>query len=170
MNYLVAVLADRDRAEAAYTALLEGGITSDRVEIIGKGYKSADEYGSIEPSKPAKQRLIKLIYWLIPFGFIAGYLFNVLTRIEILSVSSLGNHFLGGLLGAIAGILGAIFVVTGVGLTVGSGDALPYRHYLDAGKYIVVVNGSEELTDRAIPILRQFEPENFQGYIEFPQS
>jgi hypothetical protein len=107
---------------------------------------------------------------LIPFGFIAGYLFNVLTGIKILSVSGLGDRILGGLLGAMAGILGAILVGTGVGLTVGSGDALPYRNRLNAGKYIVVVNGSEELIDRAIPILRQFEPENFQGYIEFPQS
>jgi hypothetical protein len=58
MDYLVAVLAERDRAEAAYTSLLEQGIPSDRVDILGRGYKSADEYGLIEPSRQAKQRLI----------------------------------------------------------------------------------------------------------------
>jgi hypothetical protein len=169
MNYLVAVLSDRQQAEAASVALIKAGIPTEQVDILGKGYKSADEYGLLEPSKQAKMRVVQLIYWLIPFGFIAGYLYNLLTGIEILPVSSLGNHLLGGLLGAAAGILGAIVVGTGVGLTVGSGDALPYRNRLDAGKYIVVVRGSEDLTDRAIPILRQFEPENFQGYIELPQ-
>jgi hypothetical protein len=53
-----------------------------------------------------------------------------------------------------------------VGLFEGGGDALPYRNRLDAGKYLIVVQGSENLTRQATRILRQFEPENIQGYAE----
>ncbi len=77
-----------------------------------------------------------------------------------------GNHIIGGLLGTAAGALGAYLVGGGVGLTVGSGDALPYRNRLNQGKYLIVVKGTEELTRQATRILRQFEPENLQGYIE----
>ncbi len=58
------------------------------------------------------------------------------------------------------------FVGGGVGLLVGGGDALPYRNRLDAGKYLVAVQGSETLTRQATRILRQFDPENIQGYAD----
>ncbi len=48
----------------------------------------------------------------------------------------------------------------------GSGDALPHRNRLDAGKYLIVVKGPEELMRRATQVLQQFEPENIQGYGE----
>ncbi|MEO0936504.1 MAG: hypothetical protein AAFY21_23235, partial [Cyanobacteria bacterium J06641_2] len=75
-----------------------------------------------------------------------------------------GNAVIGGLLGAGSGALGAIFVGGGVGLVVGGGDALPYRNRLDAGKYIVVVEGEQSINRETTRILRQFDPENLQGY------
>lgn len=60
--------------------------------------------------------------------------------------------------------MGSIFVGGGVGLSSGSGDALPYRNRLNAGKYIIVVQGSETLKNKATDILRPFNPENLQGY------
>ena len=62
--------------------------------------------------------------------------------------------------------MGGVLVGGGVGLLVGSGDALPYRNRLDAGKYLVAVQGSETLTRQATRILRQFDPENIQGYAD----
>jgi len=44
----------------------------------------------------------------------------------------------------------------------GSGDALPYHNRLNAGKYLVVVQGSESVTRQATRILRSFEPENLK--------
>ena len=165
MNYLVAVLSSQNQAEAAYSALEKEGLPEDQVDILGNGYKSAEEYGPIEPKQQAQKQAKRLSYLLIPFGFIAGYAFNVLTGIEIFpAIAPLGNHILGGLLGAASGALGAYFVGGGVGLTIGSGDALPYRNRLDAGKYLVVVRGTEDLTRQATRVLRQFEPENIQGY------
>jgi hypothetical protein len=167
MNYVVAVLPDRMQAEAAYSALEKEGLPDNQIDILGSGYKSADEYGLINPNNQARKGTKRLIYWLLPFGFIAGYAFNFLTGIEILpAVGAFGNQIIAGLLGAISGALDAYFVGGAVGLTVGSGDALPYRNRLNAGKYLIVVKGTEELTRQATRVLRQFEPENIQGYTE----
>jgi hypothetical protein len=167
MNYLVAVLSDRIQVEQAYTELENQGIPTQQVNILGNGYKSADEYGLINPNQKARQGATKLAVWLIPFGFVAGYLFNLLTGITIFSpLNPFVNHLIGGLLGAASGAFGAYIVGGGVGLTVGSGDALAYRNRLNAGKYLIIVQGTEELTRQATRVLRQFEPENIQGYAE----
>lgn len=166
MNYLVAVLPDRMQAEEAYSALEKEGLPTEQIDILGNGYKSADEFGLIDPNKQAKKGIDRLAFWLIPFGFIAGYAFNALTDIAIAPIGAFGNHVIGGALGAASGAMGAYFVGGGVGLSVGSGDALPYRNRLNAGKYLIVVKGTEELTRQATRVLRQFEPENLQGYSE----
>ncbi len=166
MNYLVAVLPDRMQVEEAYTALEKEGIPRSDLTILGKGYKNADEFGLINPNQQAEKQIRRLVYWLIPFGFGGGYVFNQLTGIYLLPVGGIGNHIIGGLLGAVSGAMGAFFVGGGVGLTLGSGDALPYRNRLNEGKYLIVVKGSETLTRKATGILRQFEPENIQGYVE----
>jgi hypothetical protein len=139
----------------------------DKVSILGKGYKTADEFGFIDSNSEVKKQARRLAYWTIPFGFVAGYAFNLQTGLEIFEwAGSLGNHIIGGVFGAIAGAMGSVFAGGGTGLIFGSGDALPYRNRLNEGKYLIVVKGSESLTKQATKILRQFEPENIQGYID----
>ena len=167
MNYLIAVLSTRNQAEEAYTALERENLPMEQITILGRGYKSADEFGLIEPNKQARKQSQRLAYWIVPFGFVAGYAFNLLSGIEIFSwAGNIGNHVIGGLLGAASGGLGALLVGGGVGWTVGSGDALPYRNRLNAGKYLIIAKGNEQLIRQATRILRQFEPENIQGYTE----
>lgn len=167
MNYLVTVLANKQQAEEAYSVLQKDGISEDKVTILGKDYQSADEFGLIDPNKQASKRASKLAYGLIPFGFAAGYAFNVLTGIQLFSfTNAFAEHIIGGVLGAASGLLGAILVGGGVGLTTGSGDALTYRNRLNAGQYIIIAKGSDSLIRRATRLLRQFEPEFIQGYEE----
>ncbi|TAF12214.1 MAG: hypothetical protein EAZ77_00515 [Nostocales cyanobacterium] len=164
MNYLVAVLSDRIQAEAAYLGLEKEGINSS---ILGRGYKTADEFGLIDPKEEAKKQARLMAFWLVPFGFFAGATFSLITGLDTFAwAGEIGNHVIGGLLGAGSGAMGSVFVGGGVGLVSGGGDALPYRNRLDAGKYIIVVQGSETLTRQATRILRQFDPENIQGYAE----
>lgn len=164
MNYLVAVLSDRIQAEAAYLGLEKAGINST---ILGKGYKTADEFGLIDPKEQAKKQAKLMAFWLVPFGFFAGFTFSLITGLDTFAwAGEIGNHVVGGLLGAASGAMGAVFVGGGVGLVTGSGDALPYRNRIEAGKYLIVVQGSETLTRQATRILRQYEPENIQGYAE----
>lgn len=167
MNYLIAVLPDRIQAEEAYSALEREGLPMEKVAILGKGYKTADEYGLIDPNQQARKQATLMSYWLVPFGFISGYVFNLITGIELfLWAGSLGNHIIGGIFGAIAGAMGSYFIGGGAGLAFGSGDALPYRNRLKAGKYLVVVNGPPNITNQATRILKQFDPENIQGYVD----
>jgi hypothetical protein len=167
MNYVIAVLADRIQAEAAYSELENEGLPMPQVSILGKGYKSADEFGFIDPKQPARKQAKLMAFWLVPFGFLGGWLFNVATQYQLIpAAGSLGNHLIGGLLGAIGGAMGSFFVGGGVGLISGSGDALPYRNRLKEGKYLVVVSGAPNVTNRAMRILRQFDPETIQSYID----
>ncbi|MBD2442203.1 hypothetical protein H6G25_03070 [Dolichospermum sp. FACHB-1091] len=162
MNYLVAVLSDRIQAEAADLALEKEGINGT---ILGRGYKSADEFGLIDPKEEAKKQVKLMAIWLVPFGFFSGFTFSLITGLDTFAwAGEIGNHVIGGILGAGSGAMGSVFVGGGVGLFEGGGDALPYRNRLDAGKYLIVVQGSETLTRQATRILRQFDPENIQGY------
>ncbi len=166
MNYLIAVLGDRIQAEEAYTALETAGLNTKQVSILGRGYKSADEFGLIDPKLQAQKQALRMIYWLAPFGFIAGFGFNVVTGLDTFPwAGTLGNQIIGGIFGTIAGMMGGFFVGGGVGL-VGSGDALPYRNRLDAGKYLIVVQGTDSFTGQATKILKKFNPESLQGYEE----
>ena len=167
MNYVIAVLPDRIQAEAAYSLLEKEGLPMQQVSILGKGYKTADEYGFIDPSQPARKQARLMAFWLVPFGFVAGVAFNLSTQYQLVSwAGALGNQLIGGLLGAIAGAMGSFFVGGGVGLSAGSGDALPYRNRLKAGKYIVVVSGPPNITNKATSLLRSFNPESLQGYVD----
>jgi len=167
MNYLVAVLPDRIQAEAAYCAIEKEGLPMDKVTILGRGYKSADEFGLIDPKEQAIKQARLMAFWLVPFGFVAGVTFSLLTNLNTFPwAGEVGNHLIGGILGAISGGMGSVFAGGGTGLLFGSGDALPYRNRLNAGKYLIVVRGSESLTRQATRILLEFDPENIQGYVE----
>ncbi|MBK4731012.1 hypothetical protein JJD41_14245 [Oxynema sp. CENA135] len=165
MNYLVAVFPDRIQAEEAYCTLEKEGLSANQIQILGKGYKSADEFGLIDPNEQAYKQIKFMALWLVPFGFAAGTTFSIITGLNTFAwAGELGNHLVGGLLGAASGAMGSFFVGGGVGIALGSGDALPYRNRLNAGKYLVVVTGSETLTRQASRLLRKLEPENLQGY------
>ena len=79
MNYLVAVLSDRIQAEAADLALEREGINGT---ILGRGYKSADEFGLIDPKEQAKKQVKLMAIWLVPFGFFAGFTFSLITGLD----------------------------------------------------------------------------------------
>jgi hypothetical protein len=167
MNYLIAVMKDRIEAESAYTALEQAGISLSQVSILGKGYKTADEFGLIDPSQKARQNAIRMAYWLVPFGFFGGFTFDAITNLDTFAwAGTPGDHIIGGILGSIGGAMGSFFIGGGIGLTEGSGDALPYRNRLNEGKYLIIVQGSESLHSKVTPILRSFNPESLQGYTQ----
>ena len=67
MNYLIAVLPDRFKAEEAYTALEKAGIPLSKMAIAGRGYKTADELGLYDPKQQAREK--SQVH-----GILAGYL------------------------------------------------------------------------------------------------
>ena len=165
MSYLIAVLPDRIKAEEAYTALEKSNVPQSQMSILGRGYKTADEFGLVNPGEQAKKGAISMAYWLVPFGFAGGYVFNLITGLDTFDwAGEPGNHIVGGILGAIGGAMGSFFVGGGTTLTTSNDDSLPYRNRLKEGKYLVVVKGSELIQQKAATILRRFNPENLQGY------
>ena len=167
MSYLIAVLSDRMKAEEAYSALEEAKIVMKNVDILGPGFKSADEYGLIDPKEDAQKQIKRMALWTIPFGFVGGVTFNLITGLNTFPwAGTLGNQVIGGALGAIAGAMGSFFIGGGTAL---SGDVVSYRNRLNAGKYLIVVKGSDSLISQASRIIRKFRPENIQGYVE-PQA
>ena len=169
MNYLVAVFRDRITAEEAYTRLEKADFPLEQVAILGQGYKTADEFGLIDPKSQAIKQAKFMAVWLVPFGFAAGFVFSIISELQTFTpwLGPIGNHLAGGVLGAIAAGMGSIVAGGSVGLTVGGGDALPYRNRLAAGQYLVVMrdfNGVQ--TRRASDILRALDPEGVQAYVD----
>lgn len=166
MSYLIAVLPDRIKAEEAYTALEKAGIPLSKIAIAGRGYKTADEVGLYDAKEQARKKAIFMAYWLIPFGFIGGYVFNLITGLDNLDwAGDPGNHIVGGFLGAIGGAMGSVFVGGGAGwATSTAGDTFSYREHLDANKYLVLIDNIGGFGDRSIPILRQLAVETIQSY------
>jgi hypothetical protein len=167
MNYIIAVFADRIQAEAAYTALESEGLPTSQVAILGAGYKTAEEFGFLDPNQQARKQARLMAFWLVPFGFIGGVAFNLSTQINLIeSLGRVGNEILGGIFGAIAGAMGSFFIGGSLGLTGSNTDALSYSEYLSKGKYLVVVSGAPNITNQAMRILKQLRPENLQGYVD----
>ena len=164
-NYLVAVLSNRMTAEKAYDALEKAEIPMQKISVLGRGHQSADDFGLINPDAAADEQSTLLAYWTIPFGFVAGVAFSILSGLDTFAwAGEVGNYLISGFLGAASGGLGAFMVGRLVGWTVGSGDAIAYRNRLSQGKYLIIAEGTDELVRRATRILRQYEPENIQGY------
>jgi hypothetical protein len=167
MNYVIAVVPDRDQAEKATVLLEQEGLPKEKIAVFGQGDKVGDEYSFIDP-KQKKTKMARLMsFWLVPFGFVAGYAFNLSTQYMLFpSLGALGNHLMGGLFGAIAGAMGSFFVGGGVGFSFGNQKEQSYRKQMKAGKYLVVVKGAPNLTNKANRILKQINPENLQGYVD----
>jgi hypothetical protein len=165
MSFLIAVLSDRDQAEAAYAALEKGGVPIEQVAVLGEGFAQEDQFGFINPGSQNKTLKRLTFFWLVPFGFIAGFGFSTITNLQTFAwAGEWGNHLLGGLLGAISGAMGSVFIGKSLSMSAPAIDPLPYQNRLAEGKYVIVVNGPEVLTNRATPILRKFKTDTVQRY------
>lgn len=166
MIYLIAVLSDRSLAQKAYHTLAQEGIPTEKMTILGEGYQTPSQLDFIDPSQKAKRRALLMSYWLVPFGFAAGYTFNYITGLETFAwAGQPGNHILGGFLGAIGGAMGSYFIGSGFGLS-NDEPQLPYTDYLAEGKYLVVLEDEGNLIKQARNLLQQFKPENLQSFTQ----
>ncbi|MBD2256018.1 hypothetical protein [Pseudanabaena sp. FACHB-2040] len=162
MKCLIAVLPNRDQAEAAANALRSSKVSDDHMSIIGEGFESAESLGVIEAPAQARIRARQISYWVMSIGFISAFAFNWLNGIEIIpNAAGIINHTLAGLLGAGAGALISAIVGGPLGWNNG-GDALSLRNRLEAGKYILSVQGEPGQMKDVSRALKQFKPEKVQ--------
>lgn len=164
MNYLIAVCTDRIQAENIYSQLENQGIPQGQLAILGRGYKTAEEFGLIDPLEKGRRQALLMATWLLPFGFAAGVAFSLITKLDTFAwAGQWGSLVISGGLGAIGGALGSVFVGGGVGVAFGSGESLPLRNRLAEGKYLVAVKGPEELLRRSRRIMEPLKPEKIQS-------
>jgi len=164
MNYLIAVLSDRIKAEEAYTKLEKEGISLNQLSIVGKGYKNTSDFSFLDRSAEGKKNSLRMAYWLIPFGFFGGFTFDAITTIDTFGwAGEPFNHIIGGILGAIGGAMGSFFV-GGSGFLENSGDTVPFLNRVNAGKYLIIIQGDELIVTKGKNLLRNFPLESVETY------
>ncbi len=167
-NYLVATLPDRVQAETAYITLEEADLPPSQLSIYGRGFTSAEECESFDPTLMIRRNIKRMLMWVLPFGFFGGFTFNQLTQLTILSeVHTLADAIIGGFLGAIAGAMGAFASNGGIKLLRGP-DTVPFSQRLQSGQYLLVVKGSEALVRQANRALRPLHLEEALQIFEGP--
>ncbi len=163
MNYLVAVMGDRIQAEAAYVALEKAELPTAQLTIVGRGYKDLSDLSFEDPNEIGRRRMKIMAAWLVPFGFVGGVGFSLTTGLNTFSwAGEIGNHVVGGLMGAFGASIGSIFINGGPILALGKGDSQGYRDRLAEGKYLVIIEGNDGVMRRASPVIKQQNPELLQ--------
>jgi hypothetical protein len=156
-------------AEAAVLDLQKAGFDMQKISIIGKDYQTTEHIrGFFTWKDTAKAGAGEAGYW----GSFFGGLFGILTGVGLLFIPGVGpvivaGHITGVLAGWIEGtIVGGVgAAVAGglVGALVGLGipkeKALKYETEIKAGKFIVIVSGTDEEIDRAQQVLKNAELE-----------
>ncbi len=164
-NYLVAVIDDRIQAEKALSALGNENIPADARTILGRGFKSIDEFGLPDPIENTWKRLRFTAFWLIPFGFLGGMGFNLVTGLNTFPwAGDVGNVVIGGTLGAIGGAMGSVLASDGIFAVLGGKKSRSYRQRIEAGEFLVVVKGGETMVRRATKVLLKFETLSLESY------
>lgn len=134
----VVVLPNEAAAFQAYRLLHYHGISPEHLAIVGTGYSSPERVGLMQPSQIAVRKA--LIYALVS-AIVGSAVSLVITFIGRVEVSLLALVPLVSLLSGVCGaLLGALFGFLGEGST-----ASIYRHHLDQGRYLLMMEGPEQL-------------------------
>jgi hypothetical protein len=163
MPYLIAVLGDRPSAEAAYAGLEAENLSYQGLSIVGQGFRQPEEFAFLNPQGERRRRIIGMALWTVPFGFVGGLIFSILTNLQTFAwAGELGNQLLGGVLGAISGGMGALFIGSGLGVPSSNDSERILLNRLDEGKFLLVAEGPESVLEQLRSRLRQYRPESLQ--------
>ncbi len=161
---LVLTFGDRSQAQTAYDKLKASELALAHIDLVGTGYKSLPEINIKDPNQMAWQQAIRMLYWVVPFGFVAGFSFNDITHLAILEQASpLVNHLIGGALGMIASAMGG-FTFGGGGQFLIDREKMPFHKRLKSGKYLLVAQGTDLLVRQASRVLHGIPSDSFQFY------
>ncbi|MBW4527355.1 MAG: hypothetical protein KME18_19580 [Phormidium tanganyikae FI6-MK23] len=151
----VMVFPDEASVFQAYRLLHYHGISPEHLAIVGSGYSNPESVGLLKPMKLAVRKARFLSVTLGTLGAIAGLLLVVAAHLGWLTLGELRTPLLipalsivGGFLGA---VIGALFGLFGEGTT-----ASIYRHHLDRGQYLLMIEGSERLVRWGQEILSHY--------------
>jgi len=150
MKSAIGVYESHDKAIAALKALENAGYSTQKISLIGQADLNKDHLHIKNSQTPEAAE--------VGVGVVAGSVIGILTGIGVFAIPGLGFLFgAGALVGAIAGLNlgliggGVVAILTSIG--VDSATAAKYEQQLREGKFMVVVQGSEDEVKRAQDIL-----------------
>jgi hypothetical protein len=168
--FLVATFGRPEQAKAACTALQDNALAPCKIHHVGLGAKSLQEVSVPDPNQIGATQAVRMLTWIVPLGFIAGFGFNDITHLTITEQASpLVNHLLGGLLGAGAGAMGGFTFGGGIQFLLDP-EKKPFAKRLREGKHLVMVQGSDLAVRQASRILQGLAAESLQVYEDFSQT
>ena len=141
----VIVLPDEMSAFQAYRLLNYHGISPEHVAIVGTGYSSPERIGLLRPVQIAFRKAVLGGVLSGSLGLVAGVTLEILGHTPISQFIDLNLRLLLiPILGVICFCIGAV-VGWFVGLF-GEGTAASiFRHHLNRGHYLLMIEGSEQL-------------------------
>ncbi|WP_119260152.1 hypothetical protein [cyanobacterium endosymbiont of Rhopalodia gibberula] len=83
MNYPIAVVSGRIKAEETYTAIEKASISFDQIALLGKVDKTVNGFISLIPVEKSKNKQFMMAYWLIYLGFLGRSLFALITEVDV---------------------------------------------------------------------------------------
>lgn len=148
----VAVFNNFAEAEDAVRQLHRGGIPMEKISIIGKDWQvREDVQGFYTPTDAAKEGAAGGAWIGGLFGMLMGSAFFLLPAVGPLVV-------LGPLAGMLAGAIGGAGLGALVSALIAMGipkeEAIKYQARLEAGEFLVVVNGTPDEVEKGREILQ----------------
>ena len=161
--YLAATILEKQDADAAYRALKKMSLKTSQIQLLNAETISQKKY--YDPNKDSRQQVQRMMAWLLPFGFFAGFTFNRITDLTIVAaLSPLLNGLIGGLMGAGSGVLGAVFIGGGTKVFYQNPDELTYERRVQLGKFVLIVTGTDVQIRQVNRELRSRPYESIQIY------
>jgi hypothetical protein len=138
----VLVFPDESSAFQAYRLLHYHGVSPEHLAIVGEGYSNPEHVGLLKPMQIAarKARSLGLIAGML--GSLIGVALFVAMTFQSVGLSGIQSMLLVPACGLVSGftgaVLGGLFGLFGEGTT-----ASIYRHHVDRGQYLLMIEGSE---------------------------
>ena len=166
---VVSIFPTHVEAEAAVLDLQKVGFDMNKISIIGRDYQTTEHVrGFLTWKDTAKAGAVGAGYW----GSFFGGLFGILTGVGLLFIPGVGQVIIAGpIAGVLAGWIEGL-IVGGVGAAVAGGlvgalvglgipkeKALKYETDIKAGKFMVIVSGTDEEVNQAQQILQNADHE-----------
>lgn len=166
---IVNIFSTHVEAEEAVLELQKAGFDMRKISIIGKDYQTTENVqGFLTWKDTAKVGAGEAGYW----GSFFGGLFGILTGVGLLFIPGVGpvivaGHVVGVLAGWIEGMVvgGVGAAVAGglvgalVGLGIPKDKALKYETDIKAGKFMVIVSGTDREINQVQQILKDVNHE-----------
>lgn len=151
----VIIFPNEASAFQAYRLLHHYGISPEHLAIVGQGYSSPEHVGLLKPMQIATRKARTLSIFAGLLGSIVGLILFLAQSSGYAELHSFRHMLVVPACGIMSGFFGAVvgglFGLFGEGTTVSV-----YRHHLNRGQYLLMMEGSEKLVRWGQEVLSQY--------------